>query len=131
LADCCCANGNTLIFACSGGSNVGQLSNEAAKTLDRLGQGRMYCAIGVAAGLEGFVNAAGEAGRRVVIDGCEGQCVRKAFDAAGLEADVQVVVTDLGIAKAHHFDTTRDEVARVVGAVADASRCAEPGGGLA
>jgi uncharacterized metal-binding protein len=115
---------------------VGQLSNEAAKTLDRLGQGRMYCAVGVAARLEGFVNAAGEAGRRVVIDGCEGRCVRKAFDGAGLKADVHVVVTELGIAKAHHFDYTQDEVAEVVGAVADAagarsSRCTDPTGGPA
>ncbi len=96
----------------------------------------MYCAIGVAAGLEGFVKSAREADKRVVIDGCEVQCVRKAFDALGLTADVHVVVTELGIAKAHHFDTTRDEVARVAGTVADAGRasgscCADPTGGLA
>jgi uncharacterized metal-binding protein len=136
LADCCCGNDNTLIFACSGGSNVGKLSDEAARALDGLGQGRMYCAIGVAAGLESFVRTAREADKRVAIDGCEVQCVRKAFDALGLTADVHVVVTALGIAKDHHFDTTRDEVAQVVGAVADAAQtgaacCTDPTGGTA
>jgi len=29
--DCCTPSGNIMILACSGGSNVGQLSNQAAK----------------------------------------------------------------------------------------------------
>jgi uncharacterized metal-binding protein len=31
--DCCANNGATMILACSGGSNVGQLSNQAAVEL--------------------------------------------------------------------------------------------------
>jgi len=31
--DCCATNGNIMILACSGGSNVGQLSNQAAVEL--------------------------------------------------------------------------------------------------
>ena len=35
MADCC-GKGDVLLFACSGGSNVGQISNDAAKALARI-----------------------------------------------------------------------------------------------
>ncbi|MFP3928371.1 MAG: putative zinc-binding protein, partial [Desulfobacteraceae bacterium] len=35
--DCCAPNGNIMILTCSGGSNVGQLSNQAAVELTREG----------------------------------------------------------------------------------------------
>lgn len=117
MSDCCASNDSTLLFACSGGSNVGQIANDAAIALDKLGQGRMYCAVGVAAKFPGFLQTANKADKRVLIDGCEGLCLKKAFDAAGVAADVHVVVTDLGIAKGHHFNHTQEEVAKVAGAV--------------
>jgi uncharacterized metal-binding protein len=112
MADCCTSNDNTLVFACSGGSNVAQIANDAAKALDQLGQARMYCAVGVVAKLPSFVDTANKADKRVAIDGCEVQCLKKGFEAAGVPVDVHVVVTDQGIAKGHHFNITQDEVAR-------------------
>ena len=53
--DCCATNGNIMILACSGGSNVGQLSNQAAVELTREAFGKMYCLAGVGALLSGFV----------------------------------------------------------------------------
>jgi uncharacterized metal-binding protein len=41
--DCCNSGDNIMILACSGGSNVGQLSNRAAVELTREGFGKMYC----------------------------------------------------------------------------------------
>ncbi|NLH98121.1 MAG: zinc-binding protein [Chthonomonadales bacterium] len=117
MSECCASNDTTLLFACSGGSNVGQIANDAAKALDQLGQGRMYCAVGVAARLPSFVETAAKADKRVLIDGCEVQCLKKAFDGAGVPYDVHVIVTELGIAKGHHFNHTQDEVATVAGAV--------------
>lgn len=117
MADCCASNDNILLFACSGGSNVAQIANDAAKSLDQLGQGRMYCAVGVVGKLPKFIETAQAADKRVVIDGCEVQCLKKGFEAAGVPVDVHVVVTDLGIAKGHHFDYTKEEVAKVAGAV--------------
>ena len=46
-------------------------------------------------------------------------CLR-ALVNAGLAPDVHVVVTDLGVEKAHNFDVTRDQVAEVAGTVAAA-----------
>ena len=110
----------TLLFACSGGSNVGQIANDAVKALDQLGQGHMYCPVGVAGRLPSFVDTALKADKRVAIDGCEGQCLKQGFEAAGVPLDVHIVVTDLGIEKGHHFQHSREEVARVVAIVKDA-----------
>lgn len=117
MSECCASNDDVLLFACSGGSNVGQITNDAAKALDELGQGRMYCAIGVAAKLPNFIETASQARKRVLIDGCEVQCLRKAFDAAEVPVDVHVIVTELGLVKGHHFNYTQDEVALVAGEV--------------
>ncbi len=54
---CCCqSNGEQyMILCCSGGSNVGQLTNEAAIRLTKQGVGKMYCLAGVGGDLSGFV----------------------------------------------------------------------------
>ena len=125
LAESCCG-GDALILACSGGSNVGQIANEAAKALTQLGQGKMYCAVGVAAGLPSFVEKTQQAATCVAIDGCPVGCVKKALADISVEPDVYVVVTELGIAKQPGFDVSQEQIAGVVGAVGDAlqAKCA-------
>ncbi len=115
-----CRGGDVLILACSGASNVGQISNEAAKALTQSGQGKMYCAVGVGAGLQDFIETTRSASACVAIDGCPMGCVKKALENAGLEADVYVLITDLGIEKQPGFDAADDDVAKVSDAVADA-----------
>ncbi|MGQ9816149.1 MAG: putative zinc-binding protein [Candidatus Roseilinea sp.] len=111
---CACNSGNALVFACSGGSNVGQIANIAALELDRRGVGRMYCLIGVSAHLGGMVDSAAGADYRIVIDGCAVACARKAAEHAGIGVDRHVVATELGIAKNHVFEWTAEQVTRVV-----------------
>ncbi len=45
----CVSEENIMILACSGGSNVGQLSNQAAIELTREGFGKMFCFSGIGA----------------------------------------------------------------------------------
>ena len=45
--ECCTPGGNIMILACSGGSNVGQLSNQAAIELTQEGFGKMFCLAGI------------------------------------------------------------------------------------
>jgi len=121
MADGCCGRGDVLLFACSGGSNVGQISNDAAKALDQLGQGSFYCLIGVGAQLPNFVERTKKDGTTVVaIDGCGMACAKKALENVGVTPDVYTVVTELGIEKGHHFNHTRDEVGTVTRAVVEA-----------
>ncbi|MEO0080796.1 MAG: putative zinc-binding protein [candidate division WOR-3 bacterium] len=127
MSDCCvtseqtraCGSEGVLLLACSGGSNVGQIANDAAKALDGYGQGSMYCAIGVGAQLESFVKNVREK-PCVAIDGCPVACVRKSLENVGVRPAVHVVVTELGIKKHGQFDHTNDDMAKVVGAVVDA-----------
>ncbi|MHB0937317.1 MAG: putative zinc-binding protein [Armatimonadota bacterium] len=117
----CCGKGDVLLFACSGGSNVGQISNDAAKALDRLGQGSFFCLIGVGAGIGPIVERTKKEGTTVVaIDGCGVACAKKALENVSVAADAYVDVTQLGIEKGHHFDYTQDEVGKVAQAVVDA-----------
>ncbi|MDR3688022.1 MAG: putative zinc-binding protein [Fimbriimonas sp.] len=116
----CCGTKDTMLLTCSGGCNVGQIANDAARGMDSLGQGKMYCAVGVASAMTSFIETARKAEVRVAIDGCEVGCVKKALDEAGLSTEVHVVVTDLGVEKAHRFDYSMDQVGAVMDAVARA-----------
>lgn len=87
----CCGQGDVLLLACSGGSNVGQIANDAAKALDQLGQGSMYCLIGIGMQLPPFVERTKKEGTNVVaIDGCGVTCARKALENIGMTPNVYV-----------------------------------------
>ena len=44
---CACGGAPKLIFACSGGADVGELADQAARTMTRNGQGKMFCLAGI------------------------------------------------------------------------------------
>jgi uncharacterized metal-binding protein len=99
----CCGDGvKTLILACSGGSNVGQIANNAMIELDRKGMGNAFCLAGIGGALSGFIESA-KAARTILIDGCPVGCGRKAFEKYGIEPTTYLVVTELGVEKTHDF----------------------------
>ena len=112
---CCGASPQTMILACSGGSNVGQLTNQAAVELHREGHGKMFCLAGLGGGIAGLVKAAREAQEVVVLDGCPLGCARAIVEQVGIRAGRHVQVTDLGIAKVKdaQFLLRPEEVERV------------------
>lgn len=96
---CCSKQGDVMLLACSGGSNVGQLTNQAAVELTREGFGKMYCLAGLGGGLESFVKAAGDAARVLVLDGCAVGCAKAIMKNSNVPMTDYLVVTDLGVAK--------------------------------
>lgn len=110
---CCGAAASTLIFACSGSSNVGQMANGAALALAREGRGTMSCIAAIGAHLDGFVVPAKDCERLVVIDGCDHRCAFETFAHQGLTPTVYTLVTGLGLEKRHGADPTPDEIERV------------------
>lgn len=115
--DTCCGSGSpTLVVACSGGSNAGQVSNNIMIELDRKGLGNAYCLAGIGAALSGFIESA-KAARTVVIDGCPTGCARKAFEKYGIEPSQYFVVTELGITKAHDFSRLSEETGNALKSV--------------
>jgi uncharacterized metal-binding protein len=121
--DCCVPGGNVMILACSGGSNVGQLANQAAVELTREGFGKMYCLAGVGGLLSGFVQSAKDVPEMVAIDGCAVGCAKAILENADMPLKGYVIVTELGIKKNHDFDLKEKDTRMVKEAVRQA--CAQ------
>lgn len=114
---CSCNTGPVLVFPCAGGSNVGQIANEAAVDLDRTRVARIYCLAGVAAHIPGMVDSAKSASRVIAIDGCPVACAKTALEHAGVRIDQAVIVTELGIDKNHQFNWNIEDVEKVIAEV--------------
>ncbi len=69
---CCGGNGGktVLLYACSGGANVGEIADKAARELMFAGQGTVFCLAGLGGDIQGMVQTARDADVNLVIDGC-------------------------------------------------------------
>jgi uncharacterized metal-binding protein len=96
----CCSNNatTTLIVACSGRSNVGQIANGVMVEMDKSGEAKSFCLAGVGAGLSGFVESA-KAAKLILIDGCPTACGKKILENQQIEPARYFVVTEMGIKK--------------------------------
>ena len=111
--NCCASNGDIMILACSGASNVGQLSNWAAVELTQEGFGKMFCLAGIGGDLSGFVQSAKDTPRMIAIDGCEVGCTKATLERAEVPLKDYIVLTELGIVKNKDFDLKHLEVRKV------------------
>jgi uncharacterized metal-binding protein len=124
--DCCAPGGDVMILACSGGSNVGQLSNQAAVELTQEGFGKMYCLAGVGGLLSGFVQSAKDSPQIVALDGCSIGCAKAILEKADVPLKSYVLVTDLGIEKNKDFKLKENEIRMVKEAVKQACNPGQP-----
>ena len=106
-----------MILACSGASNVGQLSNAAAVELTQEGFGKMFCLAGIGGRLSGFVQSAKDVPQMVVMDGCPVGCAKAIFNSASVPLRGYMVLTELGIEKNKDFNLKREDVDKVKSAV--------------
>ena len=120
--ECCTTGGNVMILACSGGSNVGQLSNQAAIELTQEGFGKMFCLAGIGGHLGGFVQSAKDVPAMVAIDGCEVGCAKAILDHAEIAKKNYVVLTDLGIEKNKDFNLKAEDIQKVKAAIRSACK---------
>lgn len=102
-----------LLVTCSGGSNVGQIANQAAVELAKEGCGKLFCLAGIGAHLDTMIVATKDR-KLVVIDGSPVQCGKKILEHAGLKADLPVIVTDLVIENTHNLEVEPGDCAAVV-----------------
>jgi len=119
MAECCSGNGKktVLFYACSGGANVAEVADKAAREMMFAGEGIMFCLAGLGAGIDGMIQTARDADLNVVIDGCPMDCAKKTFDNCGVTNYVQVKVTDLGIEKVKGVRAMDEQVAEVLAKV--------------
>jgi uncharacterized metal-binding protein len=106
-----------MILACSGASNVGQLSNQAAVELTREGFGQMFCLAAIGAHLPKFVHYAQKVPSMVAIDGCSVGCIRAILEHAEVPLRNYVVLTALGIEKNMNSNLEKADIDKVKQAV--------------
>lgn len=88
-----------LIFACSGGSDVGEIADRSARTLARTGAGRMYCLAGIGGRVPGVMSTTKAAASILAIDACPNTCVKHALELAGFTTFAHLNLSELGFKK--------------------------------
>ena len=103
MAQCSC-NGKCdsapkLIFACSGASDTGELTDRVARKLTLDGSGSMACLAGVGGRVSGILLSTEAAQSILAIDGCPLNCAKKTLELAGFKNFEHVQLTELGLLK--------------------------------
>ena len=104
------------LITCSGVSNTGKLTTEAAQTLLRRKPGQFAWAHAKQSAAT-LAAEAGDADRVIVIDGCTDRCASKKLAAAGIDPDIRIIATGLGIAKNGMADVQFHEIETVIAAI--------------
>jgi len=110
---CLCEPSEILIFPCSGGSNVGQIANQAGVKLTQEGMGKFFCLAGIGGHVSGMIESSKAGKMLVAIDGCSVACAKKTLEHAGFNIDEYIQVTDLGIEKNHDLNPISPDVDKV------------------
>jgi uncharacterized metal-binding protein len=109
----CCSGGPTLIFACSGAADVGQIADQAARKLSRDGAGRMFCMTGIGGRVSGIMKTTESAEKILAIDGCQLNCAKNTLEQAGFNEFRHLQVADTGLEKGKS-PATEENIAKVV-----------------
>jgi uncharacterized metal-binding protein len=110
---CSCEPTEILIFPCSGGSNVGQIANQACVKLTQEGMGKFFCLAGIGGHVSGMIEST-KAGKVIVaIDRCPVACAKKTLEHAGFNIDEYVEITSMGIEKNPNLNPLSSEVEKV------------------
>jgi len=96
---CGCNNVVNLIFSCSGGSDVGHVSDMVARKLNSDGIGKMYCLAGIGGRVSAILKTTEAADGILAIDGFPLDCAKKSLEEAGFRNFVHLRLSDLGIRK--------------------------------
>jgi uncharacterized metal-binding protein len=89
----------TLIYSCSGCSNLAQTANDIALRLHRNGLAEMSCIAGVGGNVKSLVKIASSGRPIVAIDGCHLHCVKSCLQHHDIAPDVHYTLTELGARK--------------------------------
>jgi uncharacterized metal-binding protein len=120
---CQCAAAPRLVFACSGASDVGHLTDLAAREMTKRGVAQMFCLAGIGGRVSGIMASTEAAAGILVLDGCPLDCGRRTMEQAGFKNFVHLRVTDLGFERGKS-PPTPERVQQVVQQATD--RFAQP-----
>ena len=94
-----CKGGPKLIFACSGAADVGEISDRAARKMNKEGVGKMFCMAGIGGRVSPIMKTTEAASEILAIDGCPLNCVKGSLVNAGFTEFKHLQLADLGMEK--------------------------------
>ena len=89
----------TVVYACSGGSDAGELADRIARRLAREGAAEMSCLAGIGGRVKSLMAKAENAKRILAIDGCPLNCTRHTLELAGFRNFDHLELHQLGFRK--------------------------------
>ena len=94
-----CTSGDApnVVLACSGASDVGEITDLAARKLAAEGVATILGLAGISGCVSGIVASAEAAPARLAIDGCPVDCARKILEQADLGKFEHLRLSDLGM----------------------------------
>jgi len=94
-----CRPGSKLIFACSGGSDTGEIADRVVRKLSKDGVGKMFCLAGIGGWVHWIITSTDTASKVLVIDGCPLNCGKKTMEHSGFNKFEHICLADLGLQK--------------------------------
>ena len=88
-----------MLFACSGGAEVGELTDLVTRKLFRDGSVVMSCPAAIGGRVQSVMDRVKRAPKILVLDGCDKDCVCKTLELAGYEEFIHIRLSDLGLFK--------------------------------
>ncbi len=114
---CACEAAIVGLYACAGGSNVGQMANKVAVELTKQGKGKIMCTVGIGGDVPGIIKSTEGTDEIIAIDGCALVCAKKTLERAGFTVDKSIVITELGMKKGGKLDLEETEVNEIMSKV--------------
>jgi len=104
------------LITCSGLSNTGRLTTQAAMMLVSRSPGAIAW-VQAHKGERLIADGTIDADQIVVIDGCSDHCAAKKCGLEGITADIHIVATELGVKKDGMAEVQWEDVTKVLAAV--------------
>lgn len=89
----------TVVYACSGCSDAGELADRVARRMTQQGIAQMSCLAGIGGRVKSLVAKAETAEHILVIDGCPLACARKTLQLAGFNEFTHLGFHEIGLRK--------------------------------
>ena len=89
-----------IVYACAGCADVGEVADQVGRKMRKDGFATLKasCLVGIAAGLQPFIEAAQAAESVITIDGCGVCCAKKVVESINIKPN-SVVLTTMGLVK--------------------------------
>ncbi|MBI4326804.1 MAG: putative zinc-binding protein [Chloroflexi bacterium] len=88
-----------LVYACSGASDTGEISDRAARWLNQAGIAEMSCLAGIGGRVKCILAKAEQAHTILVVDGCPLLCAKRTIELAGFKNFLHLGLHQLGFRK--------------------------------